>query len=242
MRPGEGPERDSFHLQSSQIYDPHPLPNLRFPSHLISITSSFPSCPDFRHGCRAPAVRLWPSDLDGGAVLRQQALPGVDAELPEVIGERRQPPLVHLLGSVQFRGGSGERQQHQRRLHHTSDPGSSIRSSYSGAQQQLDTPTLLTWMGSQHADGQRGLQVRLEQTIMSITTAKRDTGLVFSAALTSVVGLVGVFQPSSAFHQRIQMLCLLERERCGKQWRREVCSAFWERRAAVYELNPETFF
>lgn len=38
------------------------------------------------------------------------------------------------------------------------------------------------------------------------------------------------------------MLCLLERERCGKQWRREVCSAFWESRAAVYKLNPENFF
>lgn len=69
-----------------------------------------------------------------------------------------------------------------------------------------------------------------------------NTGLVFSAAVTSAVGLVGVFQrPSSVFHQRMRMLCLLERERCGKQWRREVCSAFWESRAAVYKLNPENF-
>lgn len=97
------PLHDSFHLQSSQIYDPHPICNLGFPSHLISITTLLPACcPDFRHGFRPPAVHLWPPDLDGGALLWQQALPGVGAELPEVIGERHQPPLLHLSGSSQF--------------------------------------------------------------------------------------------------------------------------------------------
>lgn len=116
---------------------------------------------DFRHGGGAAAVRLRPPGLHGGALLREQALPGVHTELPEAVGERRQPPLLHLLGARQLRGGAGQRQQRQRCLHRTSDPGAPVGGPHRGARKRgLDPQALLARMGRQHTDGQRGLQVR----------------------------------------------------------------------------------
>lgn len=137
------------------------MSTLWFPSHLTPLTFFLPPSPDFRHNCWAAAVYLWPPDLNGGAVYWQQTLPGVDTELPEVIWERGQPPLLHLPGSVQIWCRSGEWQQCQWGVHHTFDPSTSLCGSNSGANWQHNAQPFLTWLGGQHADGQWGLQVRL---------------------------------------------------------------------------------
>lgn len=143
------------------------ISTLWFPSHLTPLTFFRPPSPDFRYNRWAAAVCLWPSDLHGGAIYRQQTLPGVDAELPEAVRQRGQPPLLHLPGSVQCGLQPGEWQQYQRCVHHSSDSSSSLRGSYSGADQRLDAQPLLTWLGGQHTDGQWGLQVRLQSRWMT---------------------------------------------------------------------------
>lgn len=122
---------------------------LSSPSH-----SSSPPLIDFRHHYWTAALRLWPSQLHGGDVFRQQAVPGVDAELPEIVRERDKPPLLHLPGPVQRRGGAGKRQQRQRGVHHAPDARPALCGSHGGAHQQLVAQPLHTWLGRQHTGSQ----------------------------------------------------------------------------------------
>lgn len=157
---------------------------LWFPSHLTPLTFFCPLSPDFRHNYWTAAVYLWPPDNAGGTLYWQQTFLGVYTELPKVIWECNQPPVLHLPGSVQHWHRPGEWQQYQWGVHCTSNPSTALCGSYSGAYQQPHAQPFLTWLGSQHPHGQWGLQVRLQFRCLSICILRLSIYVISECPVT----------------------------------------------------------